>query len=259
MKTPERLSPVRTRLCGSGESAGCAAQGPSWKAWGQAGLTRREARGGGGPPPRTGKAQQPDPLTHVPKPEVEMFLWALTTLNIGSTFYNFLIEIIIKLGGKNARWLNSERLHKAARSLPRTLQHRSARGSGSRSQSRGAGIEEEGRRPPWTPGSPPPTFPFPSATRALPPRPQIPPSPSSPRPLAFGTSKRPAGKVKAFPPEKRAGGLSPPPEPVAASPRPPRSPEGPSAPRYTFLQSLPTPLRTSASSRFSPPASDGPR
>ena len=42
----------------------------------------------------------PDSLTHVPKPEVGMFLWTLTILNIGSTLYNFLIEIIIKLGGK---------------------------------------------------------------------------------------------------------------------------------------------------------------
>lgn len=55
----------------------------------------------------------PDSLTHVPKPEVGMFLWTLTILNIGSTLYNFLIEIIIKLGGKNACWLKNERLHKA--------------------------------------------------------------------------------------------------------------------------------------------------
>lgn len=87
-------------------------------------------------------------------------------------------------------------------------------------QSRGAGIEEEGRRPSWTPGSRPPTFPFPFATRALTHRPQIPPSPSSPRPLAFGTSKRPACKVTAFPPVKLEGGLSPHTNPSPRAPAP---------------------------------------
>lgn len=218
----------KRRVCGSG---------PKLEGVGQAGLTRREARGGGGPPPRTGKAQQPDPLTHVPKPEVEMFC-GRSQLKYWLHFITF-IEIIIKLGGKNARWLNSERLHKAARSLPRTPCHCSARGSGSRSQSRGAGDRGGRSTAAVDPRLPAPTFPFPSATRALPPRPQIPIGSIQPPTPRVWNFKAAGWQSQGVPPGERAGGLSPPPNPSPRAPAPHAAQKGHLRPATRFSSRSP--------------------